>query len=105
MSSSTAAVLVPASDEMEFDPESPFAETIRNLKREREEVQDGKHSTLPPTSFIHVMFSRSLPRLLLLCFFRISSTNHEGSFWFFFFIFKSSAAPFFLFFFLLAQEN
>jgi hypothetical protein len=28
--------------ELEFDENSPFAETIRNLKREREEIQNGK---------------------------------------------------------------
>ena len=27
--------------EMEFDEDSPFAETIKNLKRERDEVQHG----------------------------------------------------------------
>ena len=29
--------------EMEFDEDSPFAETIKNLKRERDEVQHGTY--------------------------------------------------------------
>ena len=35
--------------EMEFDPDSPFAETIKNLKRERDEVQ---HGTYPVFAFL-----------------------------------------------------
>jgi hypothetical protein len=53
MSTSTVAEVAANSDEMEFDPESPFGETIRNLKRERDEVQNGKHATIthPPPFF------------------------------------------------------
>ena len=35
--------------EMEFDEDSPFAETIKNLKRERDEVQ---HGTYPVFAFL-----------------------------------------------------
>ena len=99
MSSSTVAELVPASDEMEFDPESPFAETIRNLKREREEVQHGKHSTLTPTSSIHVMFSRSLFRHLLLFALSVSVQQIMRFFFVFVFYFLKSSRSFFSIFF------